>query len=252
MTSPAREIHGDSGATAIESASEMDKPLAGMGHDAEVGVNVDVSAQAVTALRKLGRPVAELVEIVDQLPAAYRPVAFAEFLRFVLDAQRPSSRVRQVAKGSQPSQAALADSPESNPEQFAPGLGFGTALELVESALGLSRGALRRVLQIDAEKNVQVLTRVEGKSTSERQVRLAQVICYVREKAFGEMKTDIETLRSACIAQGQYDPANFAANFRRDATIVDAPTPGSKERLFILSRDGVESASALLRQLAEI
>ncbi len=207
-----------------------------------------IAAKIAEDIRQLAAPLADLATTANTLPPEYRAVAFGEFARFLLeaafgdgmrvgptlDAIRKIDRVSEPElKGKTPVESGRATS----------------ALERVELALGMGAGALQRVLQIEADGSVQVLARVEGRSISERQVKLAQMVCYVREKGLGEMKTDIEILRTVCVAQGQYDSANFAANFRRDGTVLEARNPGSKERLFMLSREGVESAAALLRQL---
>ena len=206
------------------------------------------ATEVVEAVRSLAAPLAELAATADTLPQEYKAAAFAEFVRFLLATDALLAQGLRVAPIAEMSHTIGRLTEPLAKSENAPALESATSS--VERALALPQRALLRVLQIDGDKNVQVLTRVEGRSISERQIRLAQIVCYVREKGLGEMKTDIETLRAACINQGLYDPANFAANFRRDGTILEAPNPGSKERLFILSREGVESAAALLRQLA--
>jgi hypothetical protein len=208
-------------------------------------------SKVVETVRGLTSSLAELAVAANTLPPEYRAVAFGEFVRFLLRTQTAPSEgtrmrthveaLREIDRAVE--QGALNEKTVDLERQP-------SSLERVERALNLVPGALHRVLQIDEDKSIQVLARVEGRSVSERQVRLAQIVCYAREKAFGEMKTDIEILRRVCIAQGQYDSANFAANFRRDGSVIERPTPGSKDRLFMLSREGVESAVALLRQLA--
>lgn len=207
------------------------------------------ATKTVEAIRNLAAPLAKLAAAADALPEEYRAVAFAEFVRFLLRTDAglaPRTEAWPVPVASHTGGGV--NEPVRKRENASSGIE--TATSLVERAVAVPQGALLRVLQIDADKSVKVLTRIEGRSISERQIKLAQIVCYVREKGLGEMKTDIETLRAACITQGQYDRANFAANFRRDGSILEAPTPGSKERLFILSRNGVESAAMLLRQLA--
>ena len=209
------------------------------------------TTSVVDRIRDLAGPLKDLAAAADALPQEYRAVAFAEFTRFLLAGDSAFRGGAHSAPSLERSRA-IDRSIEAGPknQRATEFEGPTTPLQRVERALGLPADALRRVLQIDTDKTVQVLSRVEGRSISDRQIRLAQILCYVREKAFGEMKTDIETLRAACIAQGRYDSANFAANFRREGSVLEAPTPGSKDRLFILSRDGVESATALLRELA--
>jgi hypothetical protein len=213
-------------------------------------LSVQPTSKSLQSIRNLAGMLPELIAMADALPAEYRQHAFAEFIQFALTADHdirlrgsgdPAQDVRRTADGISQPQVRVEKTEEAFPSSA-----------LVEDSLAIPRGSLMRVLQIDADKGVKVLSRVEGKSISERQIKLAQIVCYVREKGLGEMKTDIEMLRAACIAQGNYDPANFAANFRRDGSILETETPGSKERLFTLSRKGVESAAALLRQLAGI
>jgi hypothetical protein len=209
----------------------------------------DVSSPAVT-IAEMSDTWARLVAVADQLPAAYRQPAFTEFVRFTLN----NSEIPEHASFTR-SRAAIATGPLvglglAHSAEHSIAVEPSTALGKVEAAIGVPENSLARAIQISGDGSVQILARVEGRSLRERQVRLSQIVCFVREKGLGEMKTDMEKLRAVCMAHGDYDSANFTANFRREGSIRETTIPGTKERLYILSPEGVEGASALLRQLA--
>jgi hypothetical protein len=194
---------------------------------------------------------ARLAAVADQLPATYRQAAFTEFVRFTLNGlaiiEHPSfRRSRTVGEISQPVDRDGLRPTANGSISIEPT----SAVAKVEAAIGVPANSLARAVQVSADGSVQIMARVEGRSLRERQVRLAQIVCFVREKGLGEMKTDMEKLRAVCVAHGDYDSANFTANFRRDGSIRETTIPGTKERLYILSPEGVEAATALLRELA--
>src|SRR5258707_15412958 len=107
MTSPALERRDSRNATVTP--SDVQDSVASTVHDIEVKPDDSGPALAMAAVRNMDGQVAELIQIVDQLPAPYRAVAFAEFLRFVLKVQRSPSRPNGALQGGRGSDTAIAD-----------------------------------------------------------------------------------------------------------------------------------------------
>ena len=190
---------------------------------------------------KVMRRVPAITTAVEKIPEAYRVAAFQELLRAVTEsASFTGPRIVDDVQGYVPS--VVRESPD--------GVGNGArSLQSVAQELELDATSLSRTVQLGEGGSVQLLARVPGRSVRDRQIKIAQIMCYVREKVFNQFKTDLETIRNACVAQGAYDSPNFVANFRKDGTLREASVPGSKERLYMLSPKGIAEAEATLREL---
>ncbi len=184
--------------------------------------------------------VAGIIDVVASVPEPYRVATFTELLRAVLE-QPPSARTGAGEDGERPATEVVAVPRTGGRAE--------TSLLTLAGNLGVDPTLLSRTIQIGEGGSVQILARVPGRSVRDRQIRVAQIICYIREKVFAEFKTDVETIRTACVAQGAYDSPNFSANFRKDGTLREASVPGSKERLYMLSPTGMIQAEAAVREL---
>jgi hypothetical protein len=222
--------------------------------DIDIQVEPDQSADSdksqlnlrLKRLRIVAAKSPAIVELVEALPKQFQVPAFTEFLKVLLEGsaaqQLGASSVRRhsnvpvsLPSGVQTDTAADVESPMAR----------------LASALGATTDSLRRVVQLDKDGDVQILVRVDGRSTRERQVRLAALVAYVREKAFGEMHTDVEMIRKVCVTHGAYDSANFSSNFKKEGSLRAVTIPGTNERRYVLAPEGVQVAFNLFKQLLE-
>lgn len=198
------------------------------------GLSDDTRIQSVIA--KIGAYVPTIVSAVEKIPEAYRVATFREALRTVLEGERAHGDNGMLRSGNYPAPTGGISSADSATASLAVSLNVDAAL-------------LARTIQVSDDGSVQLLARVPGRSVRERQIKVARIICYIREKLFSEFKTDVEILRAACVAHGAYDSPNFVTNFRKDGTLREASVPGSKDRLYMLSPSGITEAEAALREL---
>jgi hypothetical protein len=125
-------------------------------------------------------------------------------------------------------------------------------LEGIAQEIDVDLEALARTIEIDAEGRVSVLGRIDGRATSQLQVRYSLVYCYVRERALGQFSTPIDELRTLCQAHGCYDMKNFTSYFRTASDVIrEIGDKGAHDRAYRLAPRGMEAARALLKEMAE-
>lgn len=128
----------------------------------------------------------------------------------------------------------------------------GTPLSKLAQSTGVDLDLLNRVVEIDDEDNIQILGRLDSDSdsVSELQNKYSVVYTFIKEKALGTRAVDIEELRELCRRHGCYNSANFTQYFRKDFRLRENKGEGRAKK-YIATRQGLEEAAALIRQMAE-
>lgn len=110
--------------------------------------------------------------------------------------------------------------------------------------------ALSRIVDVSDDGAVQILARIDGRSKAKRAYQYAALYCFIREKALGQLDTDIEELRSLCEQHGCYDAPNFQRNFRNNDYLLEIGNRGTRVgKRYRLSSEGEDAARRILKEL---
>lgn len=194
-----------------------------------------VTPQSGRRLASLRVAVQEAVEFAGDWPEEYRPKVFDAALDELRGVSTREARIT-------PPGGTLTRSVSIPAE----------GLEGLAQEIGVDLEALARTVEIDPEGRVSILGRMDGRATSQLQVRYSIVYCYIREKALGQFSTPIDELRTLCQAHGCYDMKNFTSYFRTASDVIrEIGDKGAHDRTYRLAPRGIETARALLKQMAE-
>lgn len=186
-------------------------------------------------LNELKPRVDEAIAFADQWEDPYRVHIFRIALTHLIDDRRLSPFPTTNAHEGMQQVASSDESP----------------LTKLSKAVEIDLGYLRRVIEIDEEGNVQILGQLGvSDSTSERQNKYSVVYAFIKEKALGVTTVDIEELRDLCKQHNCYNQANFTQYFRKSSRLRENKREGKGKR-YIATRQGLEEAAALIRQMAE-
>jgi len=115
---------------------------------------------------------------------------------------------------------------------------------------GLSLEDVNQVLYKEGDSLLPLYDDLKTTRMSESQVRLALLDAFASGLRTGDFAFDGERVREACNVRKCYDPKNFAANFRNNATLFEAFDGYSKEHAVVrLSEDGRKELAELIREL---
>ena len=210
--------------------------------------------------RELSSAVERAQEYADRFDKAYRPEIFRVALDLLLSGGttpvRGTSRelaqtqgnVRTYARDTARSASAQDGTSEVRPS------GSLTPIQKLARALDVDVVSVQRIVHFRDDSGIDIIGRVPGDAKRELQRKYSLVYLYVKEKALGEQKADVEELRTLCLDHGCYDVANFTANFRRDGKsgyLREIGSHGSRSRQYMATKKGLDEAEALLREMAK-
>jgi hypothetical protein len=181
--------------------------------------------------------VKDAIAFAEEWPEPYRPQVFGLFT--ARRAGAPS-----VAAGAAPELAAEEAAPMVTP--IATG-----GLSIVAKELGVEPRLLTRVVAINDDGKVSILGRIDARTKADLAEQYGAVLCYIRERALGQLDTPVADLRDVAKAHGGYDMDNFTSNLRRSKVLRELGEKGSHSRTYRLSTRGVEEAKALLKKMVE-
>lgn len=185
-----------------------------------------------TGLESLKPLVEAAVELAEEFPPEYR----GAIITGILQTQRLEGP--RLKKATSRSGAARERGGDESP------------LARVADAVAAPLDVLQRLFVIDDDGEVQIRGRIDGRSIAERQNRYSAVYAFVREKALGEVDTDLERLRRLCERQACYNAPNFTRNFRTKGFLREYGAKGTSQKRYRLSSKGEAVAEQLIRELA--
>lgn len=171
------------------------------------------------------------VELAEEFPPEYRTAIVTGILQ------------RQHPGGPRLERAPSSPGFEGEPHDGSSPLGR------LAGAVDVPLDALQRLFVIDDNREVEIRARIDGRSIAERQNRYSAVYAFVREKALGELDTDLDKLRELCERHACYNAPNFTRNFRTKGLLREYGAKGTSQKRYRLSSDGEAVAEQLIREL---
>lgn len=170
-------------------------------------------------------------EIADGLSPAYRERCFDRVLERLLSTGHSSTTGSVTPPGSAPANHGKA------PKDLAPFL----------SRTGLQMAEINAVVEAgDGKADLRVYPSAQNKAQGQIQIALLAALCSAVEG--NSLCVDPAVVREQCGKLGYYDPANFAATFRKNARLFGAALKvGDSPRRLTL--DGERELAKLVREL---
>lgn len=184
-----------------------------------------------------------ILALVDQVPAPFKDRCFELLLTHFLNSiQTSSGRADTIADSVSPS--TVPSSVRTAPKDLVPPAKVRAFL----SRHGLSPDVIERVVIIEGDE-VHFIREPSIANNSQGQISWALLLALRNALMGNDFLVDPETVRSMCIDKGCYDKGNFAAYFKRKASLFRGPMnlQGDPQRL---SPDGERELADVIRALA--
>lgn len=198
-----------------------------------------------------------IADIAKACPENLQETCFALLLKDLLDARAVGT------SGTPPADAggAAGAAPPIVDYREAPALPADTSSDITATDLhvkakhfmnkhGLKYEDINQILYKEKDEFLPLYEDLKTTRMSESQIRLALLEALAAGLRTGEFSFSGETVREACNVRKCYDPSNFTANFKNNASLFEAFEGYSKSKPTIkLSEDGRAELVAVIREL---
>ncbi|RHX84224.1 hypothetical protein [Leptospira stimsonii] len=200
--------------------------------------------------KKIEEKIKEFIGIAEQCPEKYQVRCFEMLVQDYLASSRElSSNKKEDNSTSKNTDQQNSNSSVKQSELKLTDLHVKVKNFIQKSSLELSQ--INSVFYKEEDTILLLVDDLKAVKSSEVQIRVALLNAFVSAVNTGNFEFDGEAVRVEVQKRKAYDKANFAANFKNNASLFDGMSSYNKENSIIkLSEAGKEKISDLIKELA--